>query len=340
MKKKMLLITGILFIITFSLSAYSKKKSKPKWLKNPKSVYNPQLYLTAIGEGDTRSDAENSAIGSISKIFESKVNVDETTKEEYRELLKNDKAEASTSTQIDKNIKLNSSQTLFNIQFGESYTDELGRTYVIAFLDRMKTADIYLDKLEKNSNKINQYLKLEKMRTDPIKKYSYLKSALVVAKWNEVLLSQLDIISPSMKDFNEKNYDIVKIKNEFNNVAKAIKFNIKIHSKNADQVSEFISSLINKCGFSITNEASDFLISGTAKIEKMDLQRKQKFVHWDIFLKVLNKGNVIFSFQKSGREGHISYEQATNRALREIDKKLKRNFYKELMNHITKYSEN
>ncbi len=339
MSKKITVLI-ILIMFALSLTAYSKKKSKPKWLENPKSVYNPQLYLTAIGEGDTRSDAENSAIASISKIFESKISVDETTKEEYKELLKNDKAESSTSTEINKTVNLNSSQTLFNIQFGESYTDNLGRTYVIAYLDRMKTADIYLDKIEKNSGKINQYLKLETMRKDPIKKYAYLKSALIVAKWNEVLLSQLDIISPSMKDFSEKKYDIVKIKNEFNNVSKSIKFNINVRTKNADKINDYLNTLINKCGFSITNDNSDFVISGKAEIEKMDLQRKQKFVHWNIFLKVMNKGDTIFSFEKSGREGHISYEQATNRALREINKKLKKKFYKQLMNHIMKYSEN
>ena len=340
MRKTLVLFIIILLIFSISLSAYSKKKSRPKWLNNPKSVYNPQLYLTAIGEGDTRLEAENSAIGAISKIFESKINVDESTKEEYQELLKNDKAQASTSTKINKSIKLNSSQTLFNIQFGESYTDDLGRTYVLAYLDRMKTADIYLDKIETNSKKINQYLKLENMRTDPIKKYSYLKSALVVANWNEVLLSQLDIISPSMKDFNEKSYDVVKIKNTFNKVAKEIKFNIKIDAKNATGVSDYLTSLINKCGFSVTNESSDFIISGTAEIKKMDLKRKVKFVHWEIFLKVVNKGDVIFSFQKSGREGHITYEQAKSRALREINKKIQKQFYKELMNHIMKYSEN
>ena len=72
----------------------------------------------------------------------------------------------------------------------------------------------------------------------------------------------------------------------------------------------------------------------------MDLKRKVKFVHWEIFFKVVNKGDVIFSFQKSGREGHITYEQAKSRALREINKKIQKQFYKELMNHIMKYSEN
>ena len=63
----------ILIINACAVNAKSKKSPKPKWLTNPKKVYPEQLYLTAIGEGDTRSDAENMAAANLSKIFEATI---------------------------------------------------------------------------------------------------------------------------------------------------------------------------------------------------------------------------------------------------------------------------
>ena len=35
--------------------------NRPEWVDNPKLAYPENLYLVAVGEGDTRQAAENSA---------------------------------------------------------------------------------------------------------------------------------------------------------------------------------------------------------------------------------------------------------------------------------------
>ena len=107
-----------------NIYAFGKKKSKkPKWITNLKSVYPDSKYMSAIGEGDTQKQAQQSAVGNISNIFESKISVDQTVQEGYLELTKNDKTNTETSTSINTNINIQSSQTIKNIQFGESYSN-------------------------------------------------------------------------------------------------------------------------------------------------------------------------------------------------------------------------
>ena len=57
MKKTILLSIIIILILSCVAHAKKRKGSKPEWLKNPKAVYSKAMYLTAIGEGDSRSDA-------------------------------------------------------------------------------------------------------------------------------------------------------------------------------------------------------------------------------------------------------------------------------------------
>ena len=50
---------------------------EPKWVSNPKTDYPDDLYLAAVGAGDTRRSAENAATASLSRIFESHIESDE-----------------------------------------------------------------------------------------------------------------------------------------------------------------------------------------------------------------------------------------------------------------------
>ncbi len=58
---------------------------KPDWLANPKSVYPDDQFLSAVGAGDTRRAAENSAAASLSRIFESRIESDERLSDQSRE---------------------------------------------------------------------------------------------------------------------------------------------------------------------------------------------------------------------------------------------------------------
>nr|MDA3813272.1 hypothetical protein [Candidatus Cloacimonadota bacterium] len=93
MKKIILLSLILILILSCAAHAVKRKGSKPEWLKNPKAVYSEQMYLTAIGEGDSRSDAESMAAGNLSRIFESNIKAEETVNQRYMELTKNNKTD-------------------------------------------------------------------------------------------------------------------------------------------------------------------------------------------------------------------------------------------------------
>ena len=155
--KKVLLVSILLtLLLSCAVQAKSKRKNiKPEWLTNPKSLYPEQMYLTAIGEGDSRTDAEQNAAGNIAKIFESVVKTDETIRQRYQELITENDINYNDMTDIQKNVNIKSKQTLYNLQFGESFTDNIGKVHVLAYLNRTLTADIYEEKIMKNIN--NEY---------------------------------------------------------------------------------------------------------------------------------------------------------------------------------------
>ena len=84
----------ILYLIIFGLlscgastktTASKNPDERPNWIDNPTSSYPDSKYLTATGLADTKTAAEDNARGNISKIFQSKINLDQTLIENVTE---------------------------------------------------------------------------------------------------------------------------------------------------------------------------------------------------------------------------------------------------------------
>ena len=331
MKKTILLSIILILILSCAAHAKKRKDSKPEWLKNPKAVYSEQMYLTAVGEGDSRSDAENMAAGNLARIFESNIKAEETVNQRYMELTKNDKTDFEEQTDVTKSVNIKSQQTLFNIQYGESYTDDVGRIYAIAYLNRMKTAEIYENKINKNASRIDYFMGIADKSGDPILRYAAMNAASAVSFINELLLSQLIIIFPSAIDMLEINYNHDKIVKDTNAAAANVSCKITIQNDEENKIAIMLEELINDLGFVLSKE-SVLRIDGNIILEKTDLKRDLEFIRYELQINVIdNKDSVIVSMSEKGREGHVSASEAEARAIRTLSKKINKQLKKKLI---------
>ncbi|MBC8385103.1 MAG: LPP20 family lipoprotein [Candidatus Cloacimonetes bacterium] len=335
MKKAIFVAILIFLILSCAVQAKGKKEmgKKPAWLENPKSKYPEQLYLTAIGDGDSRNDAENMAAANLSKIFESKIKAEETTKQRYRELTVSKKTSTEDEMSIEKNVNILSEQTLYNIQFADSYTNELGRVYTLAYLKRMETGEIYEEKINKNSEQILHFTTQSKKATDILRKYSAMNAASVVALNNNILLDQLSIISPDTKEFLELHYDYNNIVKETAELAKQVGFSVTIRNDPDNKIGIAVESMLTDLGFVISNNGV-LNIKSDVMFENTDLKRDDdfKFVRYNFNLNIENRaGDTIVSLAEKGKEGHTTHFEARERAIRTIGEKINKSLKKKLI---------
>ncbi|MEA2097293.1 MAG: hypothetical protein U9P73_11475 [Candidatus Cloacimonadota bacterium] len=331
MKKTFLLSIILILILSCAAHAKKRKDSKPEWLKNPKAVYSEQMFLTAVGEGDSRRDAESMAAGNLARIFESNIKAEETVNQRYMELTKNDKTDFEEQTDVSKSVNIKSQQTLFNIQYGESYTDDVGRIYAIVYLNRMKTAEIYENKINKNAARIDYFMGIADKSGDPILRYAAMNAASAVSSINELLIAQLTIIFPSAIDMLEINYNHNKIVKDANSAAANVSCKITIQNDEENKIAIMLEELVNDLGFVLFKE-SVLRIDGNIILEKTDLKRDLEFIRYELQINVKdNKDNVIVSMSEKGREGHVSVSEAKARAIRTLSKKINKQLKKKLI---------
>jgi len=305
--------------------------AKPEWIDNPEKSYPNSQYMTALGSGDSRKEAENSAASNLSKIFQSKIKSEETVNARYQELMKSsNQSTLESQTNINNNISVSSEQTLFNVRYPESYTDNLGRAYVLGVIEREPTAAIYKSKMDDNNALIGSFVKRYMALDDPIKKYANISAALVTANVNATLGQQIEIIMPGTPTQSDTAYSLDRIAALCTDAQKKIPFAINISGTQKEDVTGFFADMLSGLGFSVADRGV-LTVKGNESVEPINLKTDQKFVRWSYDVSVLDgSGTAIISLSENGREAHITQEEAVARALRTMRDKIKSDFAKKI----------
>lgn len=294
----------------------------------------PERYLSAVGLGDTRAQAEKAAASELAKVFESKIQVEDTLVERYTELMNGKGGGISSRTDGFRHTSVSASQTLYNLKFTEPSVDSKGIVTVVAYLHRSETAEVYLDRIVANSGRVKFLTAEAEKAGDPVRQFAFLGAAATIGVNNRALVDQLSIISqPARKNVN-LGYDLDTLQNRTAESAKRVGFAVKIKGDPDRKVGKLCEELFTDMGF-VVSEKAVLTVDGTFTLEETDLgQKDMKFVRYDCSLSVRDgTGTSFATLVEKGREGHVSVKEASARVLRTIKEKLQT----ELRRKLTAY---
>ncbi len=304
----------------------SSNGDMPAWFLDPQSVYSDDQYLTAIGTGDTRRAAEQSAMAGLSQIFESEINVDVNTAERYRDLVGPSGSVSESELMLAQSTSVQSNQTLLNVQFGEAAVDGEGRVHVIAYINRMETGRIYQDLIQKNGSFVVDYLEDYRAAADPVRKYAYVSAAAVVAQSNALLLDQLRIISQPFYAMTDVPYELREVQQAKLDTAATMTIKIDVAGNAGDRVASAIREALSEERFPTADPAL-ITIGGEVSIEPIELNPKYKAVRWYLSLSFIGPdGRALVTYDNQDRAQAVTAESAQSFAYDDIDEAVKREF--------------
>ena len=299
-------------------SQHSSNDGKPGWVNNPSKKYPEAMYLVGLGTGDTRKDAENSALGAISAIFQTTVNLDRELVERYKETSETD---AAFQSEMLRKIRVTSDQDLRNVSFKESHFSEKdGRYYVLGVLPRLETAELYKKEIEQGNLQIEELHQKALETTDKKIRYALLSRAVDLSEVNQSLNSQLRLISrvdDAIESPISHNDLLTRRRAAINNMS------VILHQQEASspEVGEYVLQVLNELGIRVTNGNADFEIRWHLTLEKSQLGNQgQHGLDWHLNLSVadLSDGATVFSYNKANRSVSISQQQARTLVLRKV----------------------
>jgi len=316
-------------------SARSAKDKMPEWVNNPHELYPEDQYIVGVGSGDTRQAAEDDALGNIARVFKSKIKVDRTLIENYLEDEKS--GDISGSTQITQRSRVSTKMQLKNAKIDKSYfSPSEGVYYVLAYLDRRETANLYRKDILQNQDKISEYYQKFKQEKNKLHKFAYINKAVALSDMNALLNEKYQILTKGGHVPPEiERSTLIK---ERNDLLDKITVNFQAIGNPPQEIRDYLQEVIGKVGFKTVEGPADFTIKYSFDINKSNLRRKNIVAfNWKLTVDVLDNINhySLKTFNIAQRTAAISKGEARARIMRNAKKALNKKFLRLFTQYLT-----
>ena len=138
--KKITLALPLLLSLLLSACAAPTNEERPDWIDHAQNKYPSQVYLTAVGQASTRTQASKNAIANLVEIFSVKVKAETKT---LTEAVKQESVLGVTmesSSTLQRNIQTETEQAIQGVEIKESWLSPNGGYYALAVLHRISAA--------------------------------------------------------------------------------------------------------------------------------------------------------------------------------------------------------
>lgn len=357
--KKVMLLAILMLLVLFSLSAKSKSKAKnkknaeetktaPEWVLNPTVQFPKAKYLVSVGEGKNKTLSEINAINNLASVFSQNVQSTTTSNRRMEQASMDGKVANVDTASIDQDVKRKVNvDDLVGVEIKETWSD--GKIwYALAILEKDKTVAMYSSMLQKNNDVVKELMNVDKSDTVnfcSFETYGRLDFAKDVATRNEVCLSRLSVLNPSVAANFQKSLVTQK---QVQAILLEISQNIPIYVAFENDVdSRFkvaLAKAVSDSGFKTSDLPTErYSLLGTVTFsESPTKDGKTINCTWNVKATLSDTGLSanLLPFSINGRDGGIDEAGAKNRAVRSIENKIIGDFskaFKEYLSSIAAY---
>ena len=319
---------GVLISGCLSFGGPGASGAAPEWVTDKDAVYPPDRFLAEVGEGDSLNGAKSNAAGAIARIFRNRITVESTIRTRYSEISGGDGSSLGivSQTDFDQSIAEGADESLSNMKFGESWQDEMGRVYTVAYLDRLETGNLYRGRVLENDERVMELIGRAREQDDGLRRCAFLDAAYVTAEITRVILEQLEIINMPMARSVIQSYDLGDLRAERADQAASLNMQVSVSGSGGDAVSGVLSDWVTGRGFSVS-PSGDIRISALIDVTPVELDNGYENLGWELKLDLIDSvGYAAVSISRQARSSGISESAARARVYQDITKTIQRDF--------------
>jgi hypothetical protein len=315
-------------------------RDKPAWVDAPDSVYNKALYVSAVGFGGDRRQAERNALANLTGVFGQSIQAEMKTVSSYSEAVRSGAIQAAEDNSVQNAITTSAAMdSLVGAEIADVWFDSRSTYYAAAVMEKAKTAALYADLIHSNERIIANLLDMTTAEKNTLNGYSRCLLAATVADANKVYANVLTYvgntsgINPAeMKKGEEYRLQAAEI-------ARTIPIAVRINGDESGRIKNAFSRALTQLGFRSGGGNSRYVLDGSLTMTPTELPNQQNtFVRYlvDAELKDSAEGDVVLlPYSTSGREGHLNQAEAEERAVRAVERKISEEFGDSLQDYLS-----
>ena len=335
-------------IFAFLLSACAGTPKPPDWVIGTKAAgYPDEQFLIGVGQADSRSAAEERAYAAVSRIFTAEVTSQSQDWESYLSLEKKGDVQVERKLIVDMMTKVSTDKLLENVKIAETWQDAKTRLYsALAVMDRGVARMLLTSRIAELDEAIAHDVNEARSARDKLTKIRGLRRAIRTHIARDTYNSDLRVVSGGRG--GPSAYTVPELTREMETFLKeSLVVTVEVYGDQANAVRQAIMEGLVREGLPVASTNSqpasgevgnaDLLIRGEARLWPIEVpDPKFRYVRWCADFVVLSQVDqrVVGSVARSGREGHLNYPEASNRALKALQQEVSSALAKSLAEHI------
>ncbi|MEP6600837.1 MAG: LPP20 family lipoprotein [Nitrospirota bacterium] len=317
---RLLIVLGLSFL----LAACAGSSKAPDWVNGPKAAAYPDAqYMVGVGQGDSRAVAEQRAYAAVSRIFKADIASQSRDWETYLNLEHTGSHHMERRLTVETMTRVSTDKILENVRIVDTWSDPKTNLYsALAVLDRASTKAVLLSRISELDEAIERNIQESREAHDKLLTLRQLHRAVRNLITRETLNSELRIVSGQVMSSQFSVPGLTQDLDKFLSVSLIVA--VEVTGDQSDAVRQAIIETLLREGFPVTASLSrkdtvpDLLVRGETRLWPADLpDPKFRYVRWcgDFTLVSPESQRIFGAIARSGREGHLNYREASNRAL-------------------------
>ncbi len=281
--------------------------------------YPSSEYFMAVGQGASLANAQSSAKLSLCQSLGESLSGNQNTSQ--FENSAGDK-ESSLSVSVMETVVF---ENVWGIQLKEHWQPDSSKSlwYSVAVLNKKEAGQYYARLISDEDSKIQKLVSAAEKNMPSFESLSFMDQAVRAAEENQYNLNILKAINLNQARVVFLSYESLQnIYLQQKKMASELKVNIIVDNDRNDQVLGAFTSALAEKGVAVYRGQGQFIIKANVSMEPVNqkIQDGTVAVRFLVTGSVtdLASGNVVKSINYSGREGHITVEQAEARCFRRI----------------------
>jgi len=331
-------LIGLTELALLLLGAPSQGADKrPPWIDAEAPFYSEQEYLTGVGSGDSRKEAEDQAYAAISKIFQAKVQAQARDTEEYRQRGEKHNTEILETVDLRQITEVSTRKVLESVRISEHWEEPRTHVhYALATLIRSQASASLSEKIQALDRQVEVGLDQFEKGGDPLLRWKALRRTEQLLTLREAFNGDLRILRRSGQGIDPPISPTSLQERADRFLSETLRVSVVSFGPEKDALRPALIEGLTGLGFQILKgeEPADLLVGAEGEIKEADLHDPAlKFVRWDVRLNLIDgrSGKILATAGEKGREAQINLEEASVRARHAMQREITGPLLKELL---------
>ena len=306
---------------------------RPAWVDNPEMVYSRARYISVVGHGSDRNQAERDALARLTGVFGQAVQAELRTVVSYSEAIRGGVIQVSEDTQV-RNAIITSAQmdSLVGAEIADNWHDAGNNIFfAVAIMERERTSSLYADLIRSNERIIRDLVNMTPQTRNSLDGVARYRLAATIADANRVYANVLTVVGDTRginpaemtrgDDFRIAAAEIVN----------TIPIGVVVSGDRGNRIHNAFAAVVTRSGFRSGAADSRYVIRVSYSLSPVELPgQPNQFVRYELIAGLFDNAggsaNIFAHPAMVGREGHLTMSEAEERASRAVERRIASEF--------------